>query len=66
MKHPSPVITMKMLQNFYTPIQISNYNLLSLSCWLRGKSAPPLLNDKVKVVNSGVKINMDLETVDPK
>ena len=28
MKHPSSVITMNLLQNFYTPIQISNFNLL--------------------------------------
>ena len=55
MKHPSSVITMKMLQNFYSPIQISNYTILSFSCWLRGKSELPLLNDKVKVVNSCVK-----------
>ena len=64
MKHPSLVITMNMLQNFYTPIQIDNYNLLFLSYCLRGKSEPPLLNDKVKIVNSGVKRNRDIKTVD--
>ena len=50
MKHPSSVIAMKRLQNIHTSIQIYNYNLLSLSCWLRGKSSLPLLNQKEKVV----------------
>ena len=43
MEHPSSVITMNLLQIFNAPIQISNYNLLSLLCWLRGKLALPLL-----------------------
>ena len=30
MVHPLSVITMSLLQNFYTPFQIDNYNLLSL------------------------------------
>ena len=61
MKYPSSVITMNLLQNFYTPLQIANYNLLSFLCWLGGKSSPPLLNYKVKVVKSCVKNNMDLK-----
>ena len=40
---------------FYTPIQISNYNLSSLLCCLKGNSALPLLNEKLKVLNSCVK-----------
>ena len=55
MKHPSSVITMKVLEGFYTTIKFSNYNLLYLLCWLRGKSALPLINEKLKVVNSCVK-----------
>ena len=47
---------MNLLLNFYNLIQISNFSLLSFSCWLRGKSSLPLLNDKVKLVNSCVKI----------
>ena len=55
-KYTSSVITMNLLLNFYNLIQISNFSLLSFSCWLRGKSSLPLLNDKVKLVNSCVKI----------
>ena len=57
MRHPSSLITIKVVQNFYTPIQFTNYNLLSVSCWLRGKSALPVINDKVKVANNFVKHN---------
>ena len=49
-----------MLQNFYTSIQTSNYNLLYLSFWLRGKSELPLLNEKVKLGNSCVNIYIHL------
>ena len=63
MEHPSSVIAMHLLKNFYNNIQIANYNLLSLSCLLIGKSALLLLNEKVKVLNSFVKNNMDLKTV---
>ena len=63
MKYLSSVITMKMLLNFYTPIQIANYKLLYFSCWFGVKSVLPLLNEKVKVVNSCVK-NVDFKTVD--
>ena len=52
---------MKMLQNFYTPIQNTNHKLLSLSCWLRGKSVLPIINEKVKVVKICVKNNMDFK-----
>ena len=62
MKHQLCVITMKMLQNFNTSIQFSNYNLLSLSYWLIGKSVLLLLNDKVKSANCFVKNNMDLKS----
>ena len=41
MKHLSSVITMNLFHNFYTRIQIDNYNPLYFSCWLRGKSALP-------------------------
>ena len=58
-KHQSSVIKIKMLQNIYTFIQISNYKHLYLLYWLGGKSA----NDKVKVVNSCVKNNMDSKNV---
>ena len=57
---------MKILQNVYTPIQISNYNLLYLSFWLRGKLSLPLPKDKVKVGNSCLKNNTDFKTVDQK
>ena len=50
---------MKSVQNIYTPIRFSNYNLLSLLCSLIGKLEITLLNGKVKVVNSCEK-NMDL------
>ena len=46
---------------FNTPIQISKYIILYLLCWLRGKSELPLLNDKVKVVNSCLKNIIDLK-----
>ena len=62
MKHKPSVTTMALLRNFYTPIQITNYKLLSLSCWLIGKSALLLINDKVKVANCCVKKNMDLKS----
>ena len=61
MKHPSKFNTMNLLQNFYTSIKLSNYSLVYLSCWLRKKSELPLLNKKVRVLNSCVKyIYMDL------
>ena len=66
MKHPSSVITIKIFQNVYNPIQIANYNLLTLPCWLRVKSELPLPNEKVKVVNSCIKNNMDKKNVDQK
>ena len=66
MKDPSSVITKKMLQNFYTPIQIYNHNILSFLCWFRGKSELPLIDDRVKIVDSCVKNCMDLKTVDQK
>ena len=59
MKHLSSVITINLLQNSYTPIQIDNYKLLYFSCWFRGKSALSLLNEKVKVIKSCVKKHMD-------
>ena len=62
MKYPSSIITINLLQNFHIIIQTANYNFLSLSCWLRGNSSPPLLNEKMKVANSCVK-KMDLKTV---
>ena len=43
MKHPPSVIKMKVFQNILTNFQFSNYKLLPLSCWLRGKSSLPLL-----------------------
>ena len=52
--------------NFYTPIQITDYNLLYESCYFIGKSSLALINEKVKVVNSCVKKNMDFKTVDQK
>ena len=55
MKYPSSVITTKKFQNFYTPIQTSNYEILSFSCFSRGKSELPFLNEKVKVVKICVK-----------
>ena len=55
MEKPLSVIKITMLQNVYTSVKIDNYNLLSLYWWSRGKSALPLLNEKVKVVNSCVK-----------
>ena len=45
---------------FFTDIQLSDYKLISFSYWLRFKSALTLLNEKVKVVNSFVKNDMDL------
>ena len=57
---------MNFLHNFYNHIQIFNYNLFSFSYFLRGKSELPLLNNKVKVLNSCVKNNVDLKTVDQK
>ena len=61
MKHSSSVITMELLQNNYTNVKMFKYYLLSLACWLRGKSSIPLLNDKVKVVSIFVKKYMDLK-----
>ena len=58
MKNPLSVIKIKMLQNFYTPIRITNYNILSLSFWSKCKSALHLQNEKAKVVNSHVKNNI--------
>ena len=55
MKHPYSAIIMNLLQNVYTPIQISKHNILFFSCWLRGNSTPTLLKDKVEVGNSFVK-----------
>ena len=52
--------------NFNTPIQISNCKLSSLAYYLIGKQEPPLPNDKVKAVNSCVKINMDYRNCGPK
>ena len=42
LKHLPSVIKMKSSKTF-TPIQFSNYNILFLSCWFRGKSvlSPP-------------------------
>ena len=51
------MISIKVFQIF-TPFQLSNYNLLSLSFWLIGRSALPLLNDKVKALKSCVKNDM--------
>ena len=59
-EHPSSVITMNFLQNFYTPIQIFNYKILYLTYWFIGRSEITLQNDKVKVVNNCVK-NMDMK-----
>ena len=53
---------MNLLHTFYTPIKISNYTILYLSCWFRGKSAPLLPNDRVKAATSCVKNNMDFKT----
>ena len=44
---------------FILPFTFTNKTLY-LSCWLRGNSALPLLNEKLKVVNSCVKNNTDL------
>ena len=38
----------------FTPIKFSNYNLLSLSWLFIVRSALPLINEEVKVVNSCV------------
>ena len=46
---------MSLLQNLYIPIYINKCKILSLLCWLRGKSELLILNKKVKVVNSFVK-----------
>ena len=48
------------------PIKIDNYQLLYFSCCFKGKSALPLINEKVEVVSSCVKNKMDLKTVDQK
>ena len=45
---------------FFYSFSISNYKLLSLSCWLRYKSALSLLNKKMKVVKICVKNDMYL------
>ena len=41
-------------------------NLSSIPLKLRGKSATPLLNDKVKLVNSCVKSDLDLKNCESK
>ena len=60
LKHPSLINTMKVF-HIFTPFQFSNYKRLYFSCWLRGKSSIPLLNDKVKVLSSCVKNNIDIK-----
>ena len=52
---------MKVFQNYLNHFKFSNYNLLSFSCWFRGKSELPLLNEIVKVVNVCVKHYLDLK-----
>ena len=63
MLHPLSVNLIKTLHSFYTPIQISNYNLLSLLCWLRVKSSLTLLNEKVTALKGCVKTILILKNV---
>ena len=58
LKRLSSIIIMEMFQNIFTSFKFPNYNLLYLSCWLRGKSSTPLLNEKLKLVNSCVKYDV--------
>ena len=61
LKHPSSIYKVKLFQKFFTPLQFSNYNYLSFLCCLGGKSSLPLINCKVKVVNSCVNSYMNLK-----
>ena len=65
-KHPPPVITVNFFHIVLLIFNFPTITFLSLSCWLKVESALPLLNYKVKVVNSFVKNDMYLNNFESK
>ena len=61
LKYPPSGITMNVFQIFLLLLKFSTITSCLFLYWLRGKSALPLLKDKVKVANSCVKKHTDLK-----